>query len=99
MHADSVSSSKSVASSRRLKQSPQPDVVSNSVTDEHTACEIGRLEALSESKAKQLSVVSAALQDRTKSFEAMTVVAGHFIKQVLVQTHLYHFYLLAHITN
>ena len=80
--ADSVSSLRSVTSSRSVKQSPQPDVVSNSIADEHMSSEIGRLEALCESKARQLSVVSAALYDKTKYFEAMTVVAQYFIEQV-----------------
>jgi len=80
--ADAVSSSRNVTSSRPMKQSPQPDVISTSVTDEHTSSEIARLEALCESKASQLSAVSAVLHEKMKWFEAMTVVAGYFIEQV-----------------
>ena len=82
VYVDTVSSSRNVTSSRPMKQSPQPDVVSNSIADEHTSSEIGRLEVLCESKAKQLSAVSATLLEKTKWFEAMTVVAGYFIGQV-----------------
>ena len=71
-----------MALSRPAKQSEQPDVVSTSVTDEQTCGEIVRLEALCESKTGQLSVVSAALREKTNWFEAMTVVAGYFIEQV-----------------
>ena len=65
-----------------MKQSPQPDVLSTSITDEHTSSEIVRLEALCKSKTSQLSAVSAALGVKTKWFEAMTVVAGYFVEQV-----------------
>ena len=77
-----MSSSRNVTSSRPMKQSPQPDVVSNSIVDERTLSEIGRLEAMCESNAKQQSAVTAALCEKTKWFEAMTVVAGYFIEQV-----------------
>jgi len=77
-----VSSSRNVTSSRPIKQSPQPDVISNSIVDEHTLSEIGRLEALCESNAKQLSAVTASLCEKTKWFEAMAVVAGYFIEKV-----------------
>jgi len=69
--------------SRRMKQSPQPDVVSASLADEHTSGEIARLEAQCELTANHLSAVSAALCERTKWFEAMTVVASYFIEQVM----------------
>jgi len=64
------------------KQSPQPDVVSTSITDEHTSSEIDRLEAVCELKTSQLTAVSAALREKTTWFEAMTVVARYFIEQV-----------------
>jgi len=83
VYADAVSSSRNIASSSRpTKQSPQPDVISTSITDEHTCAEIARLEALCDSKTNQLSVISAALRERTKRFEAMTVIAQYFIEQV-----------------
>jgi len=77
-----VPSSRSATSSHLMKQSPQPDVVSNSIADERTSCEIGRLEAVCESTSKHLSAVSAALCERTKWFEAMTIVVQYLVKQV-----------------
>jgi len=71
-----------VPSSRLMKQSPQPDVVSNSIVDEHMSSEIGRLEALCELRTKQLSALSATLQERMKWFEAVMVVARYYAEQV-----------------
>jgi len=65
-----------------MKQSPQPDVVSNSIADEHTSCEISRLEALCDTKTRHLSAVSAALCERTRWFEAMTIVVQYIVRQV-----------------
>ena len=65
-----------------MKQSSQPDVISDSVTDKHTSSEISRLEALCESQATRLSAVSAALHEKTRWFEAMTVVTQYHIEQV-----------------
>jgi len=77
-----VSSSRNLPASRPTKHSPQPDVISTSITDERTSSEIDRLEAVCELKTRQLSAVSAALREKTTWFEAMTVVAGYFINQV-----------------
>ena len=73
--AAAVSSSRSAKSSHLMKQSPRPDV---SVADEHTnSSEIVRLEALCDSKTRRLSAVSAVLTERTRWFEAMTIVVQY----------------------
>jgi len=70
------------AASRLLKQSPQPDVVSTSIADEHASSEVSRLEALCGSMSIHLSTVSAALSERTRWFEAMTIIVQYFAEQV-----------------
>jgi len=67
---------------RRLKQSLQPDVVSNSIFDEQASSEIGRLEALCESKTKDLALVTNQLLEKTKWFEATTIVIRYLANQV-----------------
>ena len=67
---------------RRLKQSLQPDVVSNSIFDEQASNEISRLETLCATKVKELAVVRTELQERTRWFDAMTIVVKYFVAQV-----------------
>ena len=66
----------------RLKQSPRPDVVSNSVIDEHSASEIARLEMLCEVKTKELDKLRSELTERIRWFEAMAVVVSYFVSKV-----------------
>jgi hypothetical protein len=75
-----VSSEKPAAS--RLKQSPRPDIVANSVIDEHSANEIARLEILCEAKTKELTALRNELCERLRWFEAMAVVVGYFVSKV-----------------
>jgi hypothetical protein len=66
----------------RLKQSPRPDIVSNSVIDENSASEIARLEVLCEAKTKEVTALRNELCERVRWFEAMAVVVSYFVSKV-----------------
>lgn len=66
----------------RLKQSPRPDIVSNSVIDENSASEIARLEVLCEAKTKEVAALRNELCERVRWFEAMAVVVSYFVSKV-----------------
>ena len=65
-----------------LKRSNQPDVVTNSVSSPDTAEEISRLEALCETRTKQLNIARMQLRTGVTGFEAMTVLVNYLTHEV-----------------
>ena len=64
------------------KKSNQPDVVSNSLTKANAAAEISRLEALCETRTKELNYTRMQLRAGLSAFDGMAVLVRYLTEQV-----------------
>ena len=64
------------------KKSNQPDVVSNSLTKASAAAEISRLEALCETRTKELNYTTMQLKAGLGAFDGMAVLVRYLTEQV-----------------
>ena len=78
-----TSKSTSASSSLKRSTSNQPDVVTNSVAPTSGAAEeIARLEALCETRTKQLNIARMQLRASAQGFDAMTVLVRYLNEEV-----------------
>ena len=65
-----------------LKRPHQPDLVTNSIGNAHAAQEISRLEALCESRTKELNLVKLQLRQGAVGMEATLVLVKYLTQEV-----------------
>ena len=66
---------------RQLKNAHQPDLVTNSIAP-NAAKEISRLEALCESRTKELKFLQMQLKEGVAGFDAMSVLVNYLVQEV-----------------
>ena len=65
-----------------LKRANQPDLVTNSVPNAKAVQEVARLEALCESRTKELTYAKMQLKQGLQGFDAMAALVRYLTEQV-----------------